>query len=147
MQTDAWLNQDQHFAPGRELFGSDRRFKVWVYSVGHSQLLLRSELAENAPRIDVLFKPVEAMQTGMIYDGLVIRCATAEERARITADTGRFGRSDRVHMPESADDRTDYVISAAVGWATDDDDVRAPSRLASFAPAGDPTRILPTEGA
>lgn len=51
------------------------------------------------------------------------------------------------HADGRADDRTDYVISAAVGWATDDDDVRAPSRPASFAPAGDPTRILPEEGA
>ncbi|MFE0377901.1 hypothetical protein ACFW1M_20470 [Streptomyces inhibens] len=143
MQTDAWLNQDDCFVPGQELFRSDRRFQVWVYSVSHSQLLLRSELAENAPRIDVLFKPVEAVRTGMFYDGLVIRCATAEEHARILAETGRVGRSDRVHILETSDGRADYVVSAAVGWAYDDEDVRAPSRLAFFPPASDPVRILP----
>ncbi|MFD6938763.1 hypothetical protein ACFWAP_21745 [Streptomyces goshikiensis] len=60
------------------LFRSDRTFKVWAYSFSHSQLLLHSALVDGDPRIDVLFKPVLAMPTGMAYDGLVIRCATAE---------------------------------------------------------------------
>ncbi|MFD5780522.1 hypothetical protein [Streptomyces sp. NPDC126933] len=145
MQTDAWLNQDDHFAPGRVLFRSDRAFKVWAYSLSHSQLLLRSAPVDGGPRIDVLFKPVEAIRTGMVYDGLVIRCATDEERARIVADTGKSGRNKRVHFLETSDGRTDYVISGAVGWATDNEDPRAPSRLASFAPATDPARILPTD--
>ncbi|WP_328676691.1 hypothetical protein OG905_23235 [Streptomyces sp. NBC_00322] len=125
MQTDAWLNQDDDFTPGRVLFRSERTF--------------------DGPRIDVLFKPVVAIQTGMVYDGLVIRCATPEERSRIVADAGESARRSRVHILENSDGRTDYVISAAVGWATDNEDSGAPSSLAFFFGATDPARILPTE--
>ena len=38
MQTDAWLNQDDDFTPGRVLFRSERTFQVWAYSLSHSQL-------------------------------------------------------------------------------------------------------------
>ncbi|MBT2364000.1 hypothetical protein J7E88_01295 [Streptomyces sp. ISL-10] len=143
MQRDAWLNDADHFSPGRELFRSGRSFRVWACTVSHGQLLLRSEPTEGARRIDVLFKPVEAVQTRMRYDGLVIRCATAEEHTRILAATGSTLRSNRVHILETSGG-ADYVISNAVGWGMDDGDLRAPGRLASFAPATDPARILRT---
>ncbi|MGW2522280.1 hypothetical protein ACWC09_35780 [Streptomyces sp. NPDC001617] len=140
---DAWLNQDDDFTPGRVLFRSEQTFQVWAYSLSHSQLLLRSAL--DGPRIDVLFKPVVAIQTGLVYDGLVIRCATPEERSRVVADAGGSARSNRVHILENSDGGTDYVISAAVGWATDNEDSGAPSSLAFFFGATDPARILPTD--
>uniref|UniRef100_A0AAU2JZF6 Glycogen debranching enzyme bacterial and archaeal type N-terminal domain-containing protein n=1 Tax=Streptomyces sp. NBC_00049 TaxID=2903617 RepID=A0AAU2JZF6_9ACTN len=143
MQTDAWLNQDGDFAPGRVLFRSDRTFKVWAYALSHSQLLLRSPGVDGGPRIDVLFKPVLAMRTGMDYEGLVIRCATTEEHARIVAEGGNSDHN-RVHILESSDGRTDYVISGAVGWASDDEESGAPSSLAFFFGATDPARALPT---
>jgi hypothetical protein len=145
MQTDAWLNQDDHFAPGRELFRSDRTFKVWAYALSHSQLLLRSGPLGDDPRIDVLFKPVAAMRSGMVYQGLVIRCATDTERLRIEAGAGKCVPGYRVHILESSDGRTDYVISMAVGWATDDEEAGAPSSLAFFFGATDPARVLPQD--
>jgi hypothetical protein len=34
-------------------------------------------------RLDLLFKPVNAMKTRIAYDGLTLRCATNEEHERI----------------------------------------------------------------
>lgn len=55
-------------------YESDRRFQLWRYQVGHSQLLLRSVKATDHPsRIDVLFKVVEAIQLPTAFVGLTIR--------------------------------------------------------------------------
>ncbi|WP_212824836.1 hypothetical protein [Polymorphospora rubra] len=92
MQSRAWLKQDDQFAPGKELFRSERRFVVWAYALSHSQLLLRADQASHdrhrQSRIDLLFKPVDAMKTRMDYDGLAVRCASTEEHERILRETG-----------------------------------------------------------
>ncbi|MCJ1681141.1 hypothetical protein MTF65_28070 [Streptomyces sp. APSN-46.1] len=93
----------------------------------------------------MLFKPARAIRTGMGYNGPLIRCATTKEHSRIVAHAGASAHSDRVHILESSDGRTDYVISAAVGWATGNEDSGAPSSLAFFFGASDPARILPTD--
>ncbi|MEV0609672.1 hypothetical protein AB0I61_25210 [Polymorphospora rubra] len=92
MGLSAWLNKDRQFAPGRELFRSERRFVVWAYALSHSQLLLRADQPSHdrhrQSRIDLLFKPVDALKTRMDYDGLAVRCATTEEHERILRETG-----------------------------------------------------------
>ncbi|MDR7320852.1 MULTISPECIES: hypothetical protein [Catenuloplanes] len=144
----AWLNKDDHFAPGRELFRSERDFSVWAYTVSHGQLLLRSGWPSDAgahpTRIDLLFKPVQAVKSRMNHSGLVVRCATDEEHERIIRDSGLKPVAVRVFVIESGD-ALDYVVSGAVGWQEDDQAANAPSALAFFAPATDPTRILPTD--
>lgn len=56
-----------------ETFESDRRFQVWLYSVSHAQLLLRSvKTAAFASRIDILFKAVELMDIPTAFNGLQI---------------------------------------------------------------------------
>jgi hypothetical protein len=66
-----WLNQDQHFAPGRELFRCARGFAIWAYTISYSQLLLRARTTEadgrQQTRIDVLFKP--AMRLDCLLSG------------------------------------------------------------------------------
>jgi hypothetical protein len=53
MQKEMWLNQDDQFPPGRELFRSERDFSVWAYTVSHSQLLLlRARATDGHSRID-----------------------------------------------------------------------------------------------
>ena len=148
MRSQAWLNQDHQFAPGKELFRSDRKFSLWAYTVSHSQLLLRSRTVApgggSRSRIDVLFKPAEGVKTRIDYHGLVIRCATDDERQHILAETGNEDRSLRVFVLESTGG-LDYVVAGAVGWREDGEEDRDPSRLAFFAPASDPKRILPSE--
>ncbi|MDW5327135.1 hypothetical protein [Plantactinospora sp. KLBMP9567] len=143
-----WLTQDQQFAPGRELFRCSRQFAVWAYTVSHSQLLLRARTTGTdggrQTRIDVLFKPVEAVKTRMEYrDGLVIRCATTDERDRILADAGLAGTNFRVFVLPTSDG-IDHVVVMGVGWCEDEQEDREPSSLAFFVPATDPTRVLPT---
>ncbi|NJQ02155.1 hypothetical protein [Streptomyces zingiberis] len=146
--TQVWLNSDAHFAPGRELFRSAREFSVWAYTVSHGQLLLRSRSLDREgvrrTRIDVLFKPVRAVKTGITYDSLTIRCATDEERRRILADTGHARRGDRVLLLETAGGRRDHVVAGAFGWSEDGGGDAEPSRLAFLAAGGaDPSRVLP----
>lgn len=108
---NAWLDTDHQLAPGTEIFRSEREFVLWAYSVSHGQLLLRSAAdGDHETTIDLLFKPIEAVKIGGGYDGLAIRCATAEEAERIDDPPGP-----RVFLLESRD-RTDYVTGAAVGW-------------------------------
>ncbi|MEV7228310.1 hypothetical protein AB0M79_14980 [Polymorphospora sp. NPDC051019] len=148
MQSRAWLKQDHQFAPGKELFRSERRFVVWAYALSHSQLLLRAEQASHdryrQSRIDILFKPVDAMKTRMHYDGLVLRCATVEEDEHILRETGRSAAHNRVFIIESGG-LPDYVVAMAVGWQEDDQENHDPSALAFFVGATDPTRLLPSE--
>ncbi|MBQ0987040.1 hypothetical protein KBZ10_21490 [Streptomyces sp. F63] len=146
--SEVWLNTDGHFTPGRELFRSDRAFSVWAYTVSHGQLLLRARSTgrdgTRRSRIDVLFKPVRAVKTGINYSGLVIRCATDEERRLILAETGHARRDDRVLMLETAEGRRrDHVVAGAVGWSEDWEGDQEPSRLAFLAAGAVPGRILP----
>jgi hypothetical protein len=145
MQNDAWLNQDHQFSSGRRLFRSERSFAVWAYTVSHSQLLLRTRTGGERSRIDVLFKPVEAMKVRTDYEGLTIRCATAGEQDHILAAIGPVGPAPRVLILETAD-RMDYVVAGAVGWKQDDREDHDPSALAFFPPGTDPSRVLPVAG-
>lgn len=122
MTANAWLNTDHELAPGAEIFRSERRFALWAYSISHGRLLLRSAPdGDHETTIDLLFKPIEAVKIRGDYDGLVIRCATAEEAERIEDPPGT-----RVFLLECRD-RTDYVTAAAVGWREDVLDRTRPS--------------------
>jgi hypothetical protein len=59
------------------LFASSRTFRVWLYAVSHSTLLLRSvKEAGISTRIDVLFKPVRYMSMPMTLSGIDLRIVT-----------------------------------------------------------------------
>jgi hypothetical protein len=56
------------------VFDSSRRFQVWLYTVSHAQLLLRSVKASGQPtRIDLLFKNVHALDLPTTTEGLAVR--------------------------------------------------------------------------
>jgi hypothetical protein len=82
-----WLNRDHEFVPGQTIFESSRWFSLWAYTISHGQLLFRSRNVGGS-RIDVVFKPVEALKVRRDYDGLVIRCASEDERRRVLTDLG-----------------------------------------------------------
>ena len=75
------------------------------------------------------------------YDGLVIRCATPAEAEKIRAEDTAIHKDAHCLLLATGDD-LDYVITHAVGWEEDMETDRDPSRLAGFAPASDPNRIL-----
>lgn len=63
-----------------ELVRFDRPFQVWMFAVGHRELLLRSTKSEKfSTRVDILFKGVEGMLIHPQIDSLVIERAPAEE--------------------------------------------------------------------
>jgi hypothetical protein len=65
----------------REIANYDRRFQVWKYTVGHSQLLLRSTKSpDHATRVDVLFKGVAEFRLPTSFDGLSIREIPKDDR-------------------------------------------------------------------
>ncbi|MFF4416025.1 hypothetical protein ACFYY8_26150 [Streptosporangium sp. NPDC001559] len=144
MHARTWLDSGDRFPPGGELFRSDRDFTVWAYTVSHSQLLLRTRTHADRSRIDIVFKPVEAVKLRTEYHGLVIRCATREESDRIGSETGGVPPGARCLILETAGEQghQDYVVTYAVGWEEDLETDRDPSKLAGFAPASDPDRIL-----
>jgi hypothetical protein len=116
--TKAWLRHDHELVPGAEIFCSDRRFNLEAYSASHGQLLLRSNPTDDefVTTIDVLFKPVEALKMRDGYGGLVIRCARPEEAEGVISSVPGIDLAGyHVFLLES-EDRTDYVISMAVGW-------------------------------
>ncbi|GAA2305193.1 hypothetical protein GCM10010149_63710 [Nonomuraea roseoviolacea subsp. roseoviolacea] len=145
MHARTWLHAPDQFLPGAELFRSNRNFVVWAYTVSHSQLLLRTRPTygggERQSRIDIVFKPVEAMKLRMVYNGLVVRCAMQGEIDRIHAEHTGIDRKARCLMLEAAEEQ-DYVVTYAVGWMEDMGTERDPSPLAGFAPGTDPNRIL-----
>jgi hypothetical protein len=63
-----------------EIFNSRRRFQMWRYTVGHSELLLRSiKSGDSSTRIDVFFKNVHVMHLPTIFEGLIITELSHEE--------------------------------------------------------------------
>jgi len=54
-------------------FASDRLFQVWLYQVGHSQLLARTlKRSGGDRRIDILFKNVSRIDLPTSFDCLEI---------------------------------------------------------------------------
>ncbi|MFI2609114.1 hypothetical protein [Kitasatospora sp. NPDC018619] len=123
MTTKEWFNAQSGLQPGAELFRSGRRFELCAYADSHGQLLFRSHADLDRPgdpantTIDVLFKPAAVLKIRDFYDGLVIRCATAQEAEGVRTGyrSVRFSRDDRVFVLESKGE-TDYVVAMAVGW-------------------------------
>jgi hypothetical protein len=114
--TRAWLNNDSQLKPGAELFRSERTFGMSAYTATHGQLLFTAMGDPNGPTtVELLFKPVEAMQVQSSYAGLTVRCATEDEAQEVTAGvTARLSQA-RVFLLESQGIRH-YVIGSAFGW-------------------------------
>ena len=56
------------------MFDSSRRFQVWLYTVSHGQLLIRSVKGSRQPtRIDLLFTNVHSLDLPTTTEGLAIR--------------------------------------------------------------------------
>src|SRR5215831_5289943 len=63
-----------------EIINSERQFQIWKYTVGHSELLLRSPKSDRFPtRIDVFFKGVKEFHLPTIFTGLSITEASEAE--------------------------------------------------------------------
>ncbi|GES29171.1 hypothetical protein AB0G60_24430 [Streptomyces angustmyceticus] len=110
-----------------EVYESDRRFKVWQYTVSHRRLLLRSSREEYGTRIDILFAGVEHMCIKRMYDGLVIRQGTEEDARRISEALDIEVDVQSLYLLGHG--ISSFVISGRPQWREDDGYNDAPSRL------------------
>jgi hypothetical protein len=108
-----------------------RRFRVWEYSVGHRQLLLRSTKdGDHSTRVEIAFKDVRAIQIPTVVDELSIAVANAaagaDARARLGDDSTTgivYGLSGLAFQG--------YVIAGIAFGHEDDGDYWDPSPLLS----------------
>jgi hypothetical protein len=110
----------------RELYRSDRYFKVWQYTVSHRRLLLRSSRDRPpATRIDIHMGGIGLMVLRPFYEGLLIREGTNEERALVAEQYSV--EVDPGTLFTFGPDLTSFVVGSRPQWHEDEGDSRTPS--------------------
>ena len=67
-----------------------RMFQVWIYTVGHQSLLIRSPIGEiDSTNIDLIMTGVKYMALPTIVRGLYVEQATAEEVREVSDIIGK----------------------------------------------------------
>jgi hypothetical protein len=122
-----WYSTADMPSPGTELFSSTRTIRLWQQTVSHGQLLLRAVGTGQPTRVDLLFKPVAAMRLHSEYDGLVVRCATEDERTALGVELPD-GSDESVFVLESVGTQ-DFVVAGMFGWHEDEGKDNEPSAL------------------
>ena len=98
-----------------------RTFEVWLYSVSHGQLLLRSNRSEKfSTRIDVLFKDVAAMALPTVFDGLSVAEAATNELHDLNIQLGALPIQNRKIFTIRGANFRGYVVAGAVFWHEDE---------------------------
>lgn len=114
------------------IFYSNRKFKIWAYTVSHSSLLLRSVMQyddqegyseETSYNIDLEFSFVEYMDIKTIWDSISISIV---EKENLTSDLKeKFGSYEgKIFEIESNKEKT-YIVAYSVligtnKWGLDD---------------------------
>lgn len=130
----------------------DRRFQVWAYTVSHSQLLLwstrsvESDTEKFSTRIEVLFKPVDAMYLpSTVLQGLVVTLAGPEMSARITRETGIFPDGHAKFFEIKSGGRRGFVVASIVAEDEAEREYYEPSKYGVGSTALDFPEIRPTQ--
>lgn len=70
-------------------FSSDRRFKLWEYTVSHKQLLIRSPATPDiSGNIDIIFWGVEYINVPSAFKGLSLNASTLADREKFKLESG-----------------------------------------------------------
>jgi hypothetical protein len=105
------------------VFESQRRFQQWRWSVGHSELLLRSNKdTSNPTRIEILFKPVVALKIRAHMEGLRIVELDDSDAEAIKLDAAldeKSSCSSKIYALESGVFRG-YIVAAVMVVHEDD---------------------------
>lgn len=112
------------------VFTSPRTFRVWLYTVSHSILLLRSvKNAGVTTRIDVLFKPVRFMSLPAVLDGIDIRLVDPTTlKAELAVAFGSYGTTERLFCISNANGGA-WVVSGVVATHEDEGSDADPSHF------------------
>jgi len=114
------------------ILSSDRMFQIWKYTIGHSQLLIRSTKSPEFPsRIDVLFKGVEQFHLPATFEGLFITEASEAEIERLCTlrESVSFHKNLKV-FAVTGRDYVGYVAALAVFSHEDQGEYYDPSFFA-----------------
>ena len=113
----------------------DRKFKVWLFLLGHSQLLLRSTKDEHHPtQVDVLFKDVGLMQIPVYFSKLIISEMNEKDFQLLGLSTGSLPPIDQKFFRLEGDNWQGVVVAGYVGWLEEDAPHFADSKLISKVP-------------
>jgi len=105
-----------------------RRFLIWVYTVSHSELLLRStKTSDLVTRIDVFFKNVAAIHLPTILDGLAVSEATDIERVELHLQIDPSRLEGRKVFVVRGSNFTGYVVAGVMAWHEDEQEYHEPS--------------------
>ena len=118
----------------------ERPFQVWFYTVGHSQLLLRSNRSgERGTRVDVLLKGVKAIQLPTVLQGLRMVKASRPEALQTSRKFGiQLLDDEHVFMLEGAN-YVGFVIGLVAFAHEDEGHHNDPTFFAnSFMPGSQP---------
>ena len=113
----------------KALISFNRDFQIWKYTVGHSQLLLRSTKTPACPsRVDVFFKNVGALNLPSNFSGLsIVECSITEAAKVNTFDPLSIAQGQRKLFFVRGSAFEGYVIAGVVVWHEDDREYHEPS--------------------
>ena len=103
------------------IIGFHRKFQVWLYSVSHGQLLLRSNRSEEfSTRIDILFKDVAAMALPTLFDGVSVAETAKDAAHELNIQLGAWSIQNRKVFAIWGANFSGYVVAGAVFWHEDE---------------------------
>lgn len=111
------------------IIGSDRKFQIWKYTVGHRQLLLRSTKSPDFPtRIDVFFKGVVQFHLPTLFTGLFIAEGSEDEIGKLCTlrESPSFKEDVRIFTVKGVD-FLGYVAALVVATHEDEGEYHEPS--------------------
>jgi hypothetical protein len=113
---------------------TDRTFKLWLYTVSHGQLLIRSTKdSKRGTQVDVLFKEVVALCLPAFFEGLTVRKGGVGELDRTYL--GGIDVSGKTLFHVNGNGWNGWVVAAAVAWVEEDAEYYPASKLiADFSP-------------
>ena len=112
-----------------QIINSEREFQIWKYTVGHSQLLLRSTKAPNLPtRIDVLFKGVSEFHLPTTLSGLSVQEASDDQIRKLCSlrESSSFNHGVKVYTVKGTD-FIGYVAALICACHEDEGEYHDPS--------------------
>jgi hypothetical protein len=121
-------------------FNFEREFQVWLYTVSHAQLLLRSTRAgKHGTRVDILFKGVRAVQLPTTLRGLNIVVMSRHEAIETSTSMGVQLRGNESVFALSGSNYAGFVIAGGAFLHEDEGSHDDPSYFAaSFMPRNQP---------
>jgi hypothetical protein len=121
---------------GEVVFEWQREFALWGYSGSHNVMLFRSAKSDpdqDGPttRIDLVFKPVQALSVRTRYQSLTVRVATAERTDQVLGPLRGAWPEQCVLELVGEDGISDHIVCTAVGCHEDDGENWEPSVFAT----------------